>query len=179
MLRPAAMLRPVVVTALIVAGLCSVAHADVYRWVDDKGEPHYSDRWVPGSQLIKSSRPRPSTPDSTNDTQTQNQNRAVNNAAQSATDKLAKKANEDAVKQDVAKTREAQCKAAKQHYQEAIDARRIYKPSKPGDTDRVYMSDAEVDAYRAQVRSEVIDSCGNAPQVQVQSETPSERPEKQ
>jgi hypothetical protein len=177
MLRPAAMLRPVVVTALIAAGLCSVAHADVYRWVDDKGEPHYSDRWVPGSQLIKSSRPHPTTPDSTND-QTQDQNKAVNNAAQSATDKLAKKANADAVKQDVAKTREAQCKAAKQHYQEAIDARRIYKPSKPGDTDRVYMSDAETDAYRAQMRSAVIDACGSAPQVQAQSETPSEQPEK-
>jgi hypothetical protein len=178
MLRPAAMLRPVVVTALIAAGLCSVAHADVYRWVDDKGEPHYSDRWVPGSQLIKSSRPHPTTPDSTND-QTQDQNKAVNNAAQSATDKLAKKANADAVKQDVAKTREAQCKAAKQHYQQAIDARRIYKPSKPGDTDRTYMSDAETDTYRAQMRSEVIDACGSAPQVQAQSETPSEQPEKQ
>jgi hypothetical protein len=178
MLRPAAMLRPVVVTALIAAGLCSVAHADVYRWVDDKGEPHYSDRWVPGSQLIKSNRPHPTMPDSTSDG-AQDQNKAVNNAAQSATDKLAKKANADAVKQDVAKTREAQCKAAKQHYQEAIDARRIYKSSKPGDTDRVYMSDAETDAYRAQMRSEVIDACGSAPQVQVQSETPSEQPEKQ
>lgn len=177
MLRPAAMLRPVVVTALIAAGLCSVAHADVYRWVDDKGEPHYSDRWVPGSQLIKSNRPHPTTPDSTSDG-VQDQNKAVNNAAQSATDKLAKKANADAVKQDVAKTREAQCKAAKQHYQEAIDARRIYKSSKPGDTDRVYMSDAETDAYRAQMRSEVVDACGSAPQVQVQSETPSEQPEK-
>ena len=183
MLRPAAMLRPVVVTALIAAGLCSMAHADVYRWVDDKGEAHYSDRWVPGSQLIKSSRPHPLVRegDSSNGAQDQkqDQNKAVNNAAQSATDKLAKKANADAVKQDVAKTREAQCKAAKQHYQEAIDARRIYKSSKPGDTDRVYMSDSETDAYRATMRNEVIDACGAPPQVQVQSETPSEQPEKQ
>ena len=62
MLRSAAMLRPVIVSALIAAGLCSVAHADVYRWVDDKGEPHYSDRWVPGSELIKSDKPHPQTP---------------------------------------------------------------------------------------------------------------------
>jgi Domain of unknown function (DUF4124) len=177
MLRPAAMLRPVVVASLIVVGLCSVAHADVYRWVDEKGEPHYSDRWVPGSELIKSSRPHPVMPDSS--TGAQDQNKAVNNASQSAVDKLAQKKNADAAKQDVAKTREAQCKAAKQHYQEAIDARRIYKSSKPGDTDRVYMSDSETDAYRAQMRSEVIDACGAPPQVQVQSETPSEQPEKQ
>jgi hypothetical protein len=183
------MLRPFVVTALITtAGLCSVAHADVYRWVDDKGEAHYSDRWVPGSQLIKSSRPHP---DSPSDTGGGDQNKAVNNAAQNASDKLAKKANADAVKQDVAKTREAQCKAAKQHYQEAIDSRRIYKSSKPGDTDRQYMSDAETDTYRQQMRAEVTDSCGSPPPAvqaqsdypssappQRESETPSEQPEK-
>src|ERR1700740_908614 len=100
MLRPAAMLRPVTLTALIIAGLWGVAHADVYRWVDDKGEPHYSDRWVPGSELIKSSRPHPVTPDSTSGAP--DQGKSVNNAAQSATDKLAQKANSDAVKQDVA-----------------------------------------------------------------------------
>jgi Domain of unknown function (DUF4124) len=191
MLRPAAMLRPFVVTALITAaGLCSVAHADVYRWVDDKGEAHYSDRWVPGSELIKSSRPRPMGSDSPSGGGG-DQNKAVNNAAQSATDKLAQKANADAVKQDVAKTREAQCKAAKQHYQEAIDSRRIYKPPKPGDTDRQYMSDAETDTYRQQMRAEVTNACGSPPQAvqaqsdypsaappQRESETPSEQPEK-
>ena len=178
MLRPAAMLRPIVVTALLTAGLCSVAHADVYRWVDDKGEAHYSDRWVPGSQLIKSSRPHPTVTEGPTNS-APDQNKAVNNASQSATDKLAQKANADAVKQDVAKTREAQCKAAKQHYQDSIDARRIYKSSKPGDTDRVYMSDAETDAYRAQMRNEVTSACGAPPPpVQAQSETPSEQPEK-
>ena len=178
MLRPSAMLRPVVVTTLIAAGLCGVAHADVYRWVDDKGVPHYSDRWVPGSELIKSSHPRPLTPDSSSGAQ--DQNKTANNGAQSTTDKLAQKANADAVKQDVAKTREAQCKAAKQHYQESIDYRRIYKASKPGDTDRVYMTDAETDAYRAQMRTQVTDACGSPPApVRAQSETPSEQPEKQ
>jgi hypothetical protein len=190
MLRPAAMLRPIVVTALITAGLCSVAHADVYRWVDDKGEAHYTDRWVPGSELIKSNRPRPATADSSGGGG-QEQNKAVNNAAQNASDKLAQKANADAVKQDVVKTREAQCKAAKQHYQEAIDSRRIYKSSKPGDTDRQYMSDAETDTYRQQMRAEVTDACGSPPPPaqaqsaypsaappQRESETPSELPEK-
>src|ERR1700761_52812 len=117
MLRPAAMLRPLVVSALITAGLVSTAHADVYRWIDNKGEPHYSDRWVPGSELIKSSRPHPVSDSSTGG---QDQGKPANNSAQNATEKLEQKANADAVKQDVAKTREAQCKAAKQHYQEAI-----------------------------------------------------------
>ena len=64
MLRSAAMLRPLIFSALIAAGLCGVAHADVYRWVDDQGEAHYSDRWVPGSELIKSDKPHPQTPTS-------------------------------------------------------------------------------------------------------------------
>jgi hypothetical protein len=163
MLRPAAMLRPFVVSALITAGLCGVAHADVYRWVDDKGEAHYSDRWVPGSQLIKSNRPHPTSADSSSGSGQQDQGKAVNTTAQSASEKLAQKANADAVKQDVAKTREAQCKAAKQHYQEAIDARRIYKSPQPGDTDRQYMNDSETDAYRQTMRNEVTQSCGSPP----------------
>jgi hypothetical protein len=157
MLRSAAMLRPVIVTALIAAGICGVAHADVYRWVDDKGEPHYSDRWVPGSELIKSDKPHPQVPNSAPSAPTAAASQHP--ATPSATDH----ANEDAVKQDVAKTREVQCKQAKERYQKAIEARRISKPAQPGDTDRVYMSDAETDAYRAQARSDVTLACGTAP----------------
>jgi Domain of unknown function (DUF4124) len=43
------MLRRISVTALILAGALTIAQADVYRWVDEKGQPHYSDEWVPGS----------------------------------------------------------------------------------------------------------------------------------
>jgi hypothetical protein len=157
MLRSAAMLRPVIVTALIAAGICGVAHADVYRWVDEKGEPHYSDRWVPGSELIKADKPHPQVPNSAPSAPTPSASQRP--ATPSATDRV----NEEAVKQDVAKTRDVQCKQAKDRYQKAIEARRISKPPQPGDTDRVYMSDAETDAYRAQARSDVTLACGTAP----------------
>src|ERR1700733_1315201 len=157
MLRSAAMLRPVIVTALIAAGLSGGAHADVYRGVDDKGEAHYSDRWVPGSELIKSDKPHPQTPTPSSSTPTSAATQHP--AAPSAADR----ANAEAVKQDVAKVTASQCKQAKDRYQQAIDARRIYKPPQPGDTDRVYMSDAETDAYRAQARSDVMVACGSAP----------------
>jgi hypothetical protein len=151
------MLRPVIVSALITAGLCSVAHADVYRWVDDKGEPHYSDRWVPGSELIKSDKPHPQAPTPTASSPSATPAQHPTNQA------AADRANEEAVKQDVAKTRDAQCKQAKDRYQKAIDARRISKAPQPGDTDKVYMSDAEADAYRTQARSDVTLACGSAP----------------
>jgi hypothetical protein len=153
------MLRPVIVTALMAAGICGAAHADVYRWVDDKGEPHYSDRWVPGSELIKSDKPHPQSPNSS----TANSPSPQNSTAQRASAQLTEHANQEAVKQDVAKTQEAQCKQAKDRYQKAIEARRLYKPAKEGETDRVYMTDAETDAYRAQARSDVVTACGSPP----------------
>src|SRR5882757_8683786 len=48
------MLRNLAISSLLCAGIVSVAHADVFRWVDDHGGVHYSDQWVPGSELIKS-----------------------------------------------------------------------------------------------------------------------------
>ena len=52
------MLRNLAISTVLCVGAVSVAHADVYRWVDDHGGVHYSDQWVPGSETIKSS-PKP------------------------------------------------------------------------------------------------------------------------
>jgi hypothetical protein len=161
MLRPAIMLRSLTLTTLIVAGLSGVAHADVYRWTDEKGEAHYSDRWVPGSELIKSSKPRP-TMDSPPPAAAQSKAPAAH-ANQAAADAKQQAAAAAAVKQDVAKTKEAQCKTAKERYQQAIESRRIYKAPAKGDADRVYMSDAETDAYRLQARNDVTLACGSPP----------------
>ena len=177
MLRSAAMLRPVVLTALIASGLWSVAQADVYRWVDDKGQPHYSDRWVPGSELISSSRPHAALADSSSSAS--DPSKAVTAANQSTDAKDAARKNAEAAKADAAKLRDQQCKEAKDRYQKAIEARRIYKEAKPGDTDRAYMSDSETDAYRAQARADVTDSCGSPPAAVTnpESSSPSEKPE--
>ena len=159
MLRLALMLRTWTLTTLVVAGLCGVAHADVYRWVDEHGEPHYTDRWVPGSELIKSSKPRPVGPaPSASEAQAKT---SISSAHQAPAAKQ-QQAAEAAVKADVEKTKEAQCKQAKDRYQKAIEARRIYKPGKEGE-ERVYMTDEETDAYRVQARNDVTLTCGSAP----------------
>ncbi len=160
MLRPGPMLRPLAITTLVIAGICGVAHADVYRWVDDKGEPHYTDKWVPGSELIKTNKPRPLGESNSASPAPKPDFAAMN---QNAASKLQQQADEQAVKQDVAKAKDTQCKAAKDRYQKAIEARRIYKAPKPGETDHVYMSDEEADAYRLQARNDVTLACGSAP----------------
>jgi hypothetical protein len=155
------MLRTLAISSLLFVGGISVANADVFRWVDDHGGVHYSDQWVPGSEVIKSTRPHPvsSSSDSPRSTQRPPSDHASDQSTHVA---------EKAVKQDLAKVREQQCKDAKDRYDKAIQARRIYKSpqgDKSKDTDRPddrqYMSDEEADAYRVKARQEVQDFCGN------------------
>jgi hypothetical protein len=156
------MLRNLAISTLLCAGVVSVAYADVFRWVDDHGGVHYSDQWVPGSEVIKSSsKSRPGS-DTSHTSYT-----APKVNAPATQDNAAK-----AVKQDVAKVREQQCKEAKDRYDKAIQARRIYKPgpttdkskdaSKDADRpeDRQYLSEQEADAYRVKARQDVQDFCG-------------------
>ena len=46
------MFRMLVIVAALL-GAQAIARADVYRWVDAQGRVQYSDRWVPGSELVK------------------------------------------------------------------------------------------------------------------------------
>jgi hypothetical protein len=161
------MLRNLAISTLLFVGAVSVANAaDVYRWVDEHAGVHYSDQWVPGSEIIKSSRPHPSTASA-------DAARTASGAPKTSNDHTAgqqtPEQNTKAVKQDLAKAREQQCKEAKDRYDKAIQARRIYKPSKSDtskDTDRPddrqYMSDDEADAYRVKVRADMQEVCGNS-----------------
>ncbi len=157
------MLRILAIGSLLIAGGISVANADVFRWVDDHGGVHYSDQWVPGSEVIKSTRPHPSSTSSNSARPAPATQKTVADPGQST------QSAEKAVKQDMAKIREQQCKEAKDRYDKAIQARRIFKRSE-GDKskdedrpdDRQYLSDADADAYRVKARQEMQDLCGNS-----------------
>jgi len=150
------MLRNLAISTVLCVGAVSVAHADVYRWVDDHGGVHYSDQWVPGSETIKSS-PKP--PGSSH---------ATYSAPRTAAAPLSQDNATKAVKEDMSKVRDQQCKEAKERYEKAIQARRIYKAPAAGDKasatketdDRQYLSDEEADAYRVKARQDVQDFCG-------------------
>ena len=165
------MLRRVSITALILAGALTIARADVYRWVDEQGQPHYSDQWVPGSEIIKTVKAHPPTAGATARTTDQKSLTAANNrvAAQ-----LSDQDNALAVQQDVTRTRDAQCKAARDRYMQAIESRRVYKEDKNGE--RVYMSDADADAYRELARKAVQDRCGSVPQFNPNTPIPEPQP---
>ena len=157
------MLRYLAISTVLSVGAISAAHADVYRWVDDHGGVHYSDQWVAGSEVIKSSIKPPASGGGNSSSHTTS-TAPKSTPAPTSQDDAAK-----AVKGDVAKVRDQQCKDAKDRYEKAIAARRIYKGPAPGDKatkdpnqpeDRQYLSEEEADAYRVKARQDVSDFCG-------------------
>ena len=152
------MSRLLPVVALILAGTLGIARADVYRWIDEQGVPHYSDQWVPGSVVIKTVKPHPAGSETGLRSSEQKSLASANNRVSAEPND---QANARAVQQDVARVREAQCKTAKDNYMRSIQSRRIYKDNKNGE--REYLSDAAADSYREQMRKDVQDKCGSVP----------------
>jgi len=164
------MLRRVAFTALICAAALSV-RADVWRWTDQNGQPHYSDQWVPGATLVKTDKSHPVATEANSPAA---QQKALNAINRSADAELTKEDNARAMQQDVAKRRDALCKTSKDAYMRAITSRRVYKDSKDGD--REYLSDEDADAYRAQLRKTVQDNCGSVPQFDPEAPIPEPQP---
>jgi len=165
------MLRRLSVSALIIAGAFTLARADVYRWVDDHGQAHYSDQWVPGSEVIKTSKTHPPGADGFTRTADQKGLTASNNriaTQQDAND------NAHAVQQDVASRHAVLCKQSKDSYMRAITSRRVYNESHNGE--RSYLSDADADAYREQLRKQVQEYCGSVPQFDPNAPIPQPQP---
>lgn len=139
--------------AAVLIGAMSAAQADVYRWTDSKGQVQYSDRWVPGSTLIRQTGPHNPAAEAP---RTDQQKLAASNA--SIAEQQDQRSNEQAVKQDVAASKAEQCKKTSEAYQKAIESRRIYKEGKNGE--REYISDQDADAYRAKLLGDRKQLCG-------------------
>ncbi len=135
-------------------GLASVAQADVWRWTDPNGTIHYSDSWVPGSTLVKTdSRANYSAPSSAPAAS------APSSGPAAPADQSQAERDKRTVAADVAKTTAEQCKKAKEDYDRAIQARRIYKGETAGQ--RQYLNDAEADAYRLELLNTRKQICGS------------------
>jgi len=144
------MFRILAITAALL-GLASVAQADVYRWTDAHGVVQYSDKWVPGSVVVKTDKNHVSTPDAS-------EAAPATNGTPPASDAASKQA-KATVDADVAKSKAAQCKQARERYDQAVESRRIYKPGANGE--KTFISDAEADAYRLQLLNVRKQLCGS------------------
>jgi hypothetical protein len=165
------MLKRLSVTALILAGAFTLARADVYRWVDEHGQPHYSDQWVPGSEVIKTSKTHPP---GSGDAARATDQRTLSASTNRVATQLEEQDNARAVQQDLASRRAVLCKQSKDNYMKAISSRRVYHEGTGGE--RNYLSDADADAYREQLRKQVQDQCGSVPPIDPNAPAPLAQP---
>ena len=114
-----------------------------------------SDRPTPGAQFKGSTYTQapPSAPAPSSSSAASN---PAGNPPAAAPDQAATRA---AVQKDVAASRAEQCKAAKEKYQQSIEARRLYRVNKAGE--REYLSDNEFDQARLNARLEMERTCGS------------------
>lgn len=153
-------MRRILAITLIALGGVSAAHADVYRWVDSNGVVQFSDRWVPGSVLVKTDKskasagvpPAASAPAAT-------ATDAPASPVPRADEILARERDQRTVDADVAKVRAEQCKKAREAYDYAVNTPRLYKEDKDGG--RTYLSDAELTARRVELLNRRREACGS------------------
>jgi len=150
------MLRTLSLALLLTAAAAAAHAADVFRYVDANGGVHYTDTWVPGSTLIKVDH-KPKAAESAPVPAHSAQTKSVSAGDRASAD-IAKQADERAVHADVAQAREEQCKEAKDNYDKAVRSLRIIKTDKDGQ--REYLSEADANAYRVQLRNDVQSACG-------------------
>ena len=130
-----------------------IAHAQIYKWVDEKGRVHYGEKPPPGakSSTVRQEATPPSAPSSAGkgpaDISTQD--------AEFRRRQIERAQAEEAKAQD-AKRRQARCDQARQRLADAEFAGRHYT-YKGGE--RVFMSDAEREASLTRIRQQASEAC--------------------
>jgi len=146
------MTRAFLIVALLVS---TAASAEVYRWVDGKGNVHYSDRPAENAQVVGvASRP---TNREVLAQRTAEEREERSQVATADTQRQKDQQTADSVKQDLSRTREEQCKKAQEAYKTAIESQRLYREGKDGE--RQYLTDAELTETRLNSRKAVDELC--------------------
>ncbi len=148
------MRRILTLTAAIFVTASALAAGDIYRWKDSNGTWHYSDQPQPGAELVV----RASRPVNSGEASQSASAPAPAPSVETAGPLPVSDAVAAQVRQEAAATKTKQCKEAEETYQKAITARGITKTDEAGN--KVFMTDAEIDAYRLAARSYRDQTCG-------------------
>lgn len=139
---------------LLAAPLAALAQGQVYKYTDDRGQVHYTDRAPSDAQQIKGPTPvtapaaaRPATTPAA----TTPQNNAAPPLPVSA-------AQNQQVQQDLGAVRAEQCKTARENYDKGIRAQRLFKLNDKGE--REFLPVADVENARLQMKAEMDSVCG-------------------
>ncbi len=146
---------------LLLAGVATVAAAEtVYKWVDTRGQVHYSDvpPREPGARILSASRGSLAAGEEDDDTGDRGPAPLPQGFTESDAPDGATRAAAVAVQRDLTARRAEQCKQAQERYKTYIESRRLYRTLPDGQ--REYLSDAELTAARVEAKKEVDESCG-------------------
>jgi hypothetical protein len=130
---------------------CAFAHADVYRFTDDKGQVQYTDKpqLLPAERLqVQSQRTDVVGIQERSDAANANKG-ALNKAASQAEAKQASEVN--------AKDKAERCVKARERYDQYMNSQRLYKTLPGGE--REYLTDAELDSARAAAKTSMEEFC--------------------
>ena len=149
-------MRRAVVAALALAAL--LAHAQVFKWVDEKGRTHYGERPPDGVKANEVAKPTP--PSDPGRTREEPNWKAK---ARDVTKERRERENREAQDADrEARTvaeRQQRCREARIVLDRLQNVQRLYKYDAKGE--RVYMTDADRDAERVVANREAGESCGS------------------
>lgn len=146
MLRPALMLTMTLAATTLVS---TFAHADVYRFTDDKGQTQYTDKpqLLPAERLrVQSQRTEVVAAQGRSDAATAASPTNKANAAD------AKQASELS-----AKDKAERCVKARERYDQYMNSQRLYKTLPNGE--RSYLTDAEMDQARVSAKVSMEEFC--------------------
>lgn len=141
------------IPVLMLLAACPLTAAEVYRFVDENGQVVYTDRPVPGAELVNieapfvggGPRPRPSlSADEGTESETAE---AGGSGAQSAA----------ARSEPTPEERARNCREARERRERYMTSHRLYRENPDGE--REYLSSEEIDEVRAQAAADVEQWC--------------------
>ncbi|MCU0974974.1 MAG: DUF4124 domain-containing protein [Steroidobacteraceae bacterium] len=154
------MLRKMLVT-LVLAGVATVAAGEtVYKWVDSRGQVHYTD--LPpresGARLLSTYQGRVGVPAGDDASEPAEADTLPPGFSESDAPDGATRATAAAVQRDVAAQRAEQCTQAQARYKQYIESQRLFRTTPDGQ--RQYLSDAELTQARIDAKKAVDEYCG-------------------
>lgn len=150
------MLRSALV-ALMIAGFATVAAAEtVYKWIDTRGQVHYTDRppTESGARLVTVFE-RDAVEDEGGGQDDVPQ--FADTGAGAPEEPEPADSTVASVQQDVQRVRSEQCKQAEERYKTYIESQRLFRLTADGQ--RVYLSDAELTKARIEAKQAVDQLC--------------------
>lgn len=156
-----------ILMVLLMAGLTAVASAEtVYKWVDGTGQIHYTDlppKQADAKVLSVSHGPGnyeddegSNGADNGDDDGDENDDDATTPSGTSTPEPPVSQEALAAARNDAARAKVEQCKAAQDRYQRYIESRRLFREE---NGKRVYLTDQELTEARARAKQAVDDYC--------------------